>query len=221
MCSRVASLNDRTISKEEHTCQFCKIESLDKGSTVKNNSPIALFARNFIRHPRMLGSFIPSSRFLIRTVLAQIDFQRARLIVEYGPGVGTFTRPMLARMRPDAKLIVLETNPEFVQFLQTDIGDGRLSVVGTSATDVQTALEERGLGQADYVLSGIPFTTLAPGDRTAVVNATRAILHTDGEFLVYQFSPLVLDTLRNVFSKIRRDFQPLNMPPAQLFYCSP
>ena len=185
-----------------------------------NHSPVALFARNFFRHPKMLGSFVPSSRFLIRTVLSQIDFQRARLIVEYGPGVGTFTRPMLAKMRADAKLIVLETNPEFVQFLQANIDDRRLSVIRASAADVQSTLSEQGLRQADYVLSGIPFTTLAPADRTAVVNATHAILRPEGEFLVYQFSPLVLSTLRNVFSKIRRDFQPLNMPPAQLFYCS-
>ncbi|MGH6608722.1 MAG: class I SAM-dependent methyltransferase [Burkholderiaceae bacterium] len=190
---------------------------------MKNNSPspVALFARNFIRHPRMLGSFIPSSRFLIRTVLGQMDFQRARLIVEYGPGVGTFTRPMLVRMRPDATLIALETNPDFVQFLRTNVDDQRLQVVSGSAADVESVLTARGLGRADYVLSGIPFTTLTPQERTAVVNATRSILRTDGAFLVYQFSPLVLSNLRRVFSKIRRDFQPLNMPPAQLFYCSP
>lgn len=190
---------------------------------MKNNglAPIALFARNFVRHPRMLGSFIPSSRFLIRTVLSQIDFRRARLIVEYGPGVGTFTRPMLARMRPDAKLVALETNPEFVHFLRTNISDSRLQVIAGSAADVEPALAAHGLGRADFVISGIPFTTLTPNDRSAVVNATHAILQTDGAFLVYQFSPLVLDSLRAVFSKVRRGFQPLNMPPAQLFYCSP
>ncbi len=184
-------------------------------------APIALFARNFVRHPRMLGSFIPSSRFLIRTVLSQIDFRRARLIVEYGPGVGTFTRPMLARMRPDSKLIALETNPDFVQFLRTHIDDPRLQVIAGSAADVETELATKALGRADFVISGIPFTTLKPHDRTAVVNATHAILQPDGAFLVYQFSPLVLDSLRGVFSKVQRGFQPLNMPPAQLFYCSP
>lgn len=190
---------------------------------MKNNhlSQITLFARNFFQHPRMLGSFIPSSRFLIRTVLGHIDFYRARLIVEYGPGVGTFTRPLLARMRPDATLVALETNPEFVHFLQASINDSRLQVIAASAADIEPALAARGLGCADFVISGIPFTTLTPQDRTAVVNATRAILQPDGAFLVYQFSPLVLGSLRAVFSKVRRDFQPLNMPPAQLFYCSP
>lgn len=184
-------------------------------------SQTALFARNFVRHPRMLGSFIPSSRFLIRTVLRQLDFQRARLIVEYGPGVGTFTREILQRMRPDAALVVMETNPEFVQFLQTNLADPRLHVVAGSAADIEAALASRRLGRADFVISGIPFSTLPAAVREGVLRATHAVLKPDGAFLVYQFSPMVFDSLRRVFSQVRRGFQPLNVPPAQLFYCTP
>ena len=48
---------------------------------------VLLFARNFFRHPRMLGSLVPSSRFLIRELLDPIRWERARVIVEYSPGV--------------------------------------------------------------------------------------------------------------------------------------
>ena len=57
-----------------------------------------LFARNFFRHPRMLGSIVPSSRFLIKQLLEPINFGRARVIVEYGPGVGVITAELLRRM---------------------------------------------------------------------------------------------------------------------------
>jgi phospholipid N-methyltransferase len=181
----------------------------------------ALFAKNFLQHPLMLGSFVPSSRFLIRTLLKELDFSRARVIVEYGPGVGTFTREILARMRPDAMLIALETNQEFVNFLRTSTADPRLHVVHGSAAAVQQALADRGLRRADFVISGIPFSTLPAGERAAVLHATHAALHPHGAFLVYQFSPMVLASLRQVFSQVRRRFQPLNMPPAQLFYCTP
>src|ERR1700692_749825 len=73
-----------------------------------------LFARNFFRHPRMLGSIVPSSRFLIKQLLEPVDWAQARVIVEYGPGVGSITTEILRRMRPDASLIAIETNPEFV-----------------------------------------------------------------------------------------------------------
>src|ERR1700743_985376 len=73
-----------------------------------------LFARNFFRHPRMLGSIIPSSRFLIKQLLEPMDWDKARVIVEYGPGVGGITAEIIRRMRPDACFIAIETNPEFV-----------------------------------------------------------------------------------------------------------
>jgi phospholipid N-methyltransferase len=181
----------------------------------------ALFAKNFLQHPLMLGSFMPSSRFLIRTLLGELDFARARVIVEYGPGVGTFTHEILARMRPDAMLLALETNREFVRFLQRSTTDPRLHVVHGSAAAVRGALQAHGVTRADFVISGIPFSMLPAAEREAVLHATRAVLQPQGAFLVYQFSPMVLASLRQVFSQVRRGFQPLNMPPAQLFYCTP
>lgn len=56
-----------------------------------------LFGRTFLRHPRMLGSVVPSSRFLTSRVLRQADWTDTRIVVEAGPGVGTLTTAMLAR----------------------------------------------------------------------------------------------------------------------------
>jgi phospholipid N-methyltransferase len=181
----------------------------------------ALFAKNFLQHPLMLGSFMPSSRFLIRTLLEEIDFDRARVVVEYGPGVGSFTQEILKRLRPDAMLLALETNREFVNFLRHSTRDPRLHVEHSSAAAVQDALAAHGASRADFVISGIPFSTLPAAEREAVLQATHAALQPHGAFLVYQFSPMVLASLRRVFSQVRRGFQPLNMPPAQLFYCTP
>ena len=83
-------------------------------------SPLAtlLFASNFLRHPNMLGSIIPSSP-IPREPGARADrLGRARVIVEYGPGVGTFTGEILRRMRSDAQLVAIETNRDFVRFLE-------------------------------------------------------------------------------------------------------
>lgn len=181
---------------------------------------LALFAANFVKHPVMLGSVIPSSRFLIERLLRQVDFDRARVLVEYGPGVGTFTREILARMRQDAVLVVLETNPDFVRFLRQTVRDPRLRLVHGSAADVEAALAREGYATADYAISGIPFSTLPPAVREAVLTATRRILGTTGVFLVYQFSPKVQTHLRRFFQRVQRSFEPLNVLPAQVFYCT-
>lgn len=182
---------------------------------------LALFAKNFLKHPVMLGSIIPSSRFLINRLLGRVDWARARVLVEYGPGVGTFTGEILERMHPEATLVVLETNPDFVGYLRNTLGDDRLHVVHGSAADVAQELQRLGLGQADYVISGIPFSTLPEEIREQILRSTRDVLLPDGSFLVYQFSPKVLQYLRRFFSRVDRDFEPLNFLPAQLFYCQP
>src|SRR4051794_10191299 len=96
-----------------------------------------IFLKNFVRHPLMLGSVIPSSRYLINRVLDNIDWQQTRTGVEYGPGVGTFTRPILGRMRADARLLAIELNADFGQLLRSSINDGRLCVADGSAADVR------------------------------------------------------------------------------------
>lgn len=190
-------------------------------STPSRTSQALLFARNFFKHPRMLGSLIPSSRFLIKHLLEQIDFRRARVIVEYGPGVGNITTALLRRMRRDATLVVIETNGDFVSFLKDELRDPRLHVVHGSAADVRSILAQLKLDKADYILSGIPFTTLPEEVRDQILHETRAALKPDGAMLVYQFTNAVKQHLTPVFRQVEEDFEPLNILPARLFYCTP
>jgi phospholipid N-methyltransferase len=180
-----------------------------------------LFARNFFRHPRMLGSIVPSSRFLIKQLLEPIDWAQARVIVEYGPGVGGITAEILRRMRPDASLIAIETNPEFVSFLRSSTEDKRLHVVEASAESVVEILRQHGHEKASYIISGIPFSTISAPLRERILRKTCSVLEPRGSFLVYQFSTRVLQDLRRIFRYIRHQFEPLNVLPAHLFFCRP
>lgn len=180
-----------------------------------------LFARNFFRHPRMLGSIIPSSRFLIKQLLEPIDWGQARVIVEYGPGVGGITAEVLRRMRPDAILIAIETNPAFVSFLRSSIQDQRLYVIEASAEAVDEILRQHGHEKANYIISGIPFSTIPAPVRERILRKTCGVLEPRGFFLVYQFSTRVLQDLHRIFRSVHRQFEPRNVLPAHLFFCRP
>jgi len=181
---------------------------------------ILLFAGNFIRHPMMLGSIIPSSRFLVDQVLEPVDWERAKVIVEYGPGVGTITGEILRRMRPDAHLIAIETNNDFVRFLAKSLPDPRLHVVHDSAAEVQNVLQRLGLPPANYIVSGIPLGSMPEPVRMNIVSNSRAALAPGGKFLVYQFTSRALPALERTFGHVRRSFERRNLPPAQLFVCA-
>lgn len=181
-------------------------------------SPFSLFFAQFLKHPVMVGSVIPSSARLIARMLAPVDWSETKLFVEYGPGVGTFCRPILDWLGPDAMLIAIDTNRDFIEYLRRDIRDPRFRAVLGSAADVERIVAEAGFVHADYVLSGLPFSTLPPGVGDAIAAATARVLRPGGAFLVYQFSAKVRDFIARAFTRIDHAFEPWNVPPAQLYW---
>ena len=191
---------------------------LERRHDRRSPSPQWQFLRGFLKNPVMVGSIIPSSRVLIEKMLDPVDWANTKVFVEYGPGVGTFTRPVLDQLGPDATLVTIDTNPDFTRFLKESIDDPRLVAVHGSAAEVEKILADRGLGSADYVLSGLPFSTLPPGVGEDIAEATAKVIRPGGAFLVYQFSPKVLDFIKPHFGPIKRGFEWVNVPPATLFW---
>ena len=195
----------------------------DENAMLETSSPRnggrLLFARTFLKNPQMLGSVIPSSRFLVNGVLARIDWARADLIVEYGPGVGTVTAEILARMKSDATLVVIEMNLDLVRHLRAVFDDSRLVVVEGSCADVRSILSDRGFGNAQYIISGIPLSSIPVAAREHIARETKEALAPGGTFIVYQFTSSVLPQLERVFDVVERGREWLNVLPAYLFFC--
>jgi phospholipid N-methyltransferase len=202
-----------------HVQQTVSKNEVQPGGTPRGDA--LLFIRNFFRHPRMLGSIIPSSRFLIKQLLQPVDWDKAKVIVEYGPGVGGITAEILRRMRPDARLIAIEMNPEFVRFLRKTLVDERFEVVEASAADVRDIMQKFGHSKADYIISGIPLGSMPQAVREPILRNTCEALGTGGSFLVFQFTTRVLPDLNRFFRYVKRKFEPLNILPAHLFFCQP
>lgn len=188
---------------------------------VNKTSSSVLFARNFFKHPSMLGSIVPSSSFLVKHLMAEIDWDRARVVVEFGPGVGTITREVLKRMRRDAVLLAIELNEEFVEHLGETIHDTRLRLVHGSAADVRRILAEQGLAPADYIISSIPYSLLSAAQRQEIVSESRHALQAQGSLLVFQFNRALLPYLKSSFSSVKLNFQLWNILPVLVFHCTP
>jgi phospholipid N-methyltransferase len=175
-----------------------------------------VFFQGFLDHPVMVGSVIPSSRFTIRKMLAPVDWGNCRLFVEYGPGVGTFCRPVLDKLRRDGTLIVIDTNPLFIDYLNRTIRDSRFIAVHGSAEDVERIIRAYGHEQADYVLSGLPFSTLPEGVGPRIAAATHRAIRPGGAFLTYQFSNSARDLTARYFDRVDSGFEWLNILPCRL-----
>jgi len=150
-------------------------------------------------------------------MLDMADIPGAKLVVELGPGTGVYTREILARLSPGARVVALERDPGLVGLLTERFQDPRLEVRSASAEDLESHLD--GL-KADVVVSGLPFTSLEPEVRRRILQQMVQALAPDGVALVLQYSPFIQRQLRELFPSVRRRLSPLNVPPAFLFACS-
>ncbi len=180
--------------------------------------PWGVFFEGFLQHPVMVGSIIPSSRFTIAKMLGPVKWDECQLFVEYGPGIGTFCRPVLDRLPRDGRLIVIDTNPLFIDYLRATISDSRFTAVLGSAADVEDIVCAHGHDHADYVLSGLPFSTLPDGVGPAIAAATHRVLRPGGAFLVYQFSSRARDFMARHFTHIDAGYEFWNVLPCKLFW---
>ena len=177
-----------------------------------------MFFKGFLKHPAMVGSIIPSSQSLIDHMLSRTDWSQTKVFVEYGPGVGTFSQTILDHLAADATYIAIDTNPDFITYLAATITDSRFRPIHGSAVDVETIVRNSGFDGADYVLSGLPFSTLPSGVGQAIAGATARVLKPGGAFLVYQFRAKARAFMAPCFTRIDQAVEYWNMPPCYLFW---
>lgn len=181
---------------------------------------LAAHLQAFLKDPKGVAALTPTSRASIDRIISKAPVGRAGLIVEFGPGSGVLTNALLERMRPDARLVAIEANPDLAARLTARYDDPRLVVVHDSAERVRQILQEMGLGPADCVFSGIPFFWLSPEAARDIVASTHAALAADGTFVTYQMIYQPRRRLRvhleSCFRTVRSEFDFRNMPPQRI-----
>lgn len=177
-------------------------------------------AAEFLRHPSTVGSAFPASARMVRHLLAPLNWSKIDLVVEYGPGSGRFTFAMLEQMRPDARLVVIETGEAFVAKLREQCTDSRLTVVEGSARDVRRYIGQEPQGIADFILTGVPFSTLKDAEAEAIMRETALALKPSGLLAAYQMCTAIRPLIYRHFAHVEYGFEWWNIPPCHLYWAT-
>ena len=181
---------------------------------------LALAFREFFKNPLAVGSAFPASHFLVEKMLSPIDWSGMDCVVEYGPGTGIFTRALLDRLPAHARLLAIDTSAGFIHHLRKATADRRLIAVVGSADAVRDIMADHGLGEAGCILSGLPFSTLAPDRAERLMKASALALAPDGRFLAYQMRKAVHPLLERWFETVETGFEWRNVPPCHLYWAA-
>lgn len=183
----------------------------------------AAYLKAFLKD-KDVAAITPSSKFGTRNVCRSVDFGRANTVVEYGPGSGVFTRYFLDRMPEDGQLLAIEANPQLASVLKDEVTDPRLIVCEGDAQNVEQMMDNHDMSEADYIVSGIPFSWLDPKSREDLLKQTYDVLANDGMFLAYQTfwqpNAHLKHPAQEFFPFVETEYELLNVPPMRIYRAS-
>lgn len=178
------------------------------------------FLREFLKANRMVGSMLPSSRFLSKKMLDPIAFDSAKVIVELGPGTGVFTKELLSKMTKDSNLVVIELNDAFFNKLQSKLKAPHLHLVHGSATELNSILSQLNLPKADYILSSLPLSNFPTALRNTILDAMSTNLQAEGKLIQFQYTRGLKKLYQHYFTDVKITYTALNFPPAFIYTCT-
>ena len=177
------------------------------------------FFGQFAKSPRKIGSITPSSKFLTQAMLSRVDWENANFIAELGAGTGVFTREIVKRAKPDAKILVFEIDPDLKKMIRDEHPEHKGLSLHSDAQELRKYMNEIGIEKLDFVISSLPFTVLPHKMTVRIINAVLDGLRPDGHFVAYQYSSIMKHVLQKKFAHIKTRFVPFNIPPAFVYDC--
>lgn len=178
------------------------------------------FLMEYVKSPRTVGAIAPSSAKLALNMVQDINFNEAKCIVEYGPGTGVFTDKIIERKKKNTLLILFERNKDFYMHLvEKYVGIDNIIIINDSAENVYKHLENIGIREVDYVISGLPFASLPLSISDTILERTKGILKNEGLFITFQYTLLKKGFIEGYFEKIEFKHVFINLPPAYVLKC--
>ena len=181
---------------------------------------ILKFLIEYFKSPRTVGAIVPSSEMLANKMINDIDFENAGCIVEYGPGTGVFTDKLVEKKKSDTILLLVECNKEFCKQLKERYnGYDNIILINDSAENIDKYLEEYNIKKVDYIISGLPFTSLPKKVSNKILRRTSNILNKDGLFITFQYTRFKKEFIAGHFEEMGLERVMRNVPPAYVLKC--
>lgn len=175
-----------------------------------------LFLQKFIHQPKQIGSIIPSSMLLARTMTDAVPWDQVRSAAELGAGTGAITDRIQQVAAPSAKVFLFEQDQIMRELLASNYPD---FLCYPSAEEILPVICQHGVTHLDCILSGLPFFNFPQTMRDQILGQIEASLAPGGWFIAFQYSLQMKKQLSSRFEIEDIKFVLLNLPPAFVYVC--
>lgn len=184
---------------------------LDESVEARNEA--LLFFRTWLKSPLKTAAYGPSSPALARAVAEAARPGREGPVVELGAGTGALTRALVHAGVAPERLILFESDPQFVASLRRSFPGAR--IVSGDAYDAPALLGAIG---AAAIVSGLPLVQ-HPGRAAFLLDCLRTLGRPGARFVQLTYmrgSPVPLARLAGVESEVSSTVW-RNFPPARVW----
>ncbi|WNS43116.1 methyltransferase domain-containing protein [Paenibacillus sp. MMS20-IR301] len=169
-----------------------------------------------MKSPKNVGSITPSSRFLAKKMIRQVDWNDITAVAELGSGTGPITRYIGANVKPEAKVFLFEMDHVMRKKLRLAYPEFSCHA---NAVRMKDTIHKNKVAQLDCIFSGLPFFNFERGLRDALIEQIVSSLKPGGLFVAFQYSLQMKKQLAEHFIIEDIKFVPLNVPPAFVYVC--
>ena len=182
--------------------------------------------KEFVKDPGGIGTVLPSSMRLAKAMTSDIGIEKARTVVEIGPGSGVFTTRILELISAEAKYFLVELNSKMYKHLSEKFP--AVKIYNESAENLAEILKREEVDSADVVVSGLPWASFPPVLQHKLLDAIYDALSEGGTFTTYAYiQGKILPGGLSIKKLLKQHFNTVessgtiwkNLPPAFVYKC--
>lgn len=173
-----------------------------------------LFFKEFFLHPKSIGSAVPSSILLAKTIAAQVPQDTSGYIVEVGPGTGVITEMLLKSGISPEKFIAIERSTSFYEHLKKRFPEA--NIIHGDAAHLSELLNEKS-NHVAVIVSGLPLRSLPKNVAKEIGQQLEKVLQPNGLFIQFTYSWIKTHySLPKNFKYTYSKHMWFNLPPARI-----
>lgn len=175
-----------------------------------------IFLWTFFKSPVCNAAIAPSSTYLAKQMVKNIDWTQINSVIELWPGTGVFTQAIVNNANPNTKIITIEIEKQYNKMLKQKFWK-KIIIENQSAHLLDKILNKHWLAKPDLIISWLGYLCM-PED--ILIQILAHIQNYTAQWTIFRTFTYVPYRLRKVFHqfKIKRIWHTyLNIPPAYVF----
>ena len=187
---------------------------------------LVAFLAAVLRSPVTVGAVAPSSPQLATRLAAVVPRVGEPVVVELGPGTGSVTRAIEARLAGRGRQVAVEIDPALANYLSAQ--HAGVEVLVGDAAELARLFAEHQVSAVDAVVSGLPWSLMDPDAQRAIIAAMARSLRPGGCFTTFAYVHAMSKTRARQFRALLGEmfFEVIitrtvwwNLPPAVTYVC--